>query len=70
MNQHIILTGLCFWSTEAIFQRIKGVIETKCGYYNIEHFEFAWEEGDHLESVLITYDDKEISLESLLNIYF
>jgi len=70
LNQHIILTGLCFWSTEAIFQRIKGVTETKCGYYNIEHFEFAWEEGDHLESVLITYDDKEISLESLLNIYF
>lgn len=70
MNQNIILTGLCFWSTEAIFQRIKGVTATECGYYNIENFDFSWEEGDHLESVLITYDDTEISLESLLNIYF
>ena len=69
MEKKIILTGLCFWSTEAIFQRIKGVSFTQCGYYNIENFDFAWQKEDLLESVLIHYNEDEISLSSILDLY-
>lgn len=70
MQKEIILTGLCFWSTQAIFQRIKGVEFTECGYYDIHTFDFAWSEYDKLESVLVRYDSSVITLDTLLDIYF
>lgn len=70
MQKQIILTGLCFWSTQAIFQRVKGVSETQCGYYNINNFDFAWSEEDRLESVLISYNEDIIDLNTILDIYF
>lgn len=66
MEKKIILTGICFWSTQAIFQRIKGVTSTLCGYYHLNNKI----EKDKLESVIITYDENIITLNSILDIYF
>lgn len=70
MQKEIIFTGLCFWSTQAIFQKIKGINFSECGYYNIDNFDFAWEKDDKIESVLIRYDSSIVSLDTLLDIYF
>lgn len=70
MEKQIIFTGLCFWSTQAIFQRIKGITSTLCGYYYIRDLEFSINEDDRLESVLIGYNEEEITFHSLLDIYF
>lgn len=70
MQKEIIFTGLCFWSTQAIFQKIKGVNFSECGYYNIDNFDFSWGKDDKIESVFIRYDNSVVSLDTLLDIYF
>jgi peptide-methionine (S)-S-oxide reductase len=69
------LAGGCFWCTEAIFKRLKGVISVTVGYSggSMEHptMEQVYR-GDtgHAESVQITYDPSIIPYEKLLNIFF
>ena len=67
--------GGCFWCTEAIFKKIKGVINVIPGYtggtvnnpnYSIVSKGYT----DHAEAVKITYDSKIIKYDHLLNIFF
>jgi len=70
-----IFAGGCFWCTEAIFMRIKGVDKVNSGYIggHIEHPSYDQIcDGNtgHVEAVEIFYNERNISYEELLKIFF
>jgi peptide-methionine (S)-S-oxide reductase len=71
----ITLGGGCFWCTEAVFVRVKGVLDVESGYCNGHTINPTYAqvcEGDtgHNEVVRLTYDPSVISLHELLEIFF
>ena len=71
----ITLGGGCFWCTEAVFVRVKGVLDVESGYCNGHTINPTYAqvcEGDtgHNEVVRLTYDPSVISLRELLGIFF
>ncbi len=69
------LAGGCFWCTEAIFQRLLGVLKVEPGYSGGEKANPTYEEvcsGEtgHAEAIQITFDPKIITYEALLEIFF
>ena len=74
-TETIILGGGCFWCTEAVFVRVKGVLDVESGYCNGHTLNPTYAqvcEGDtgHNEVVRLTYDPQLISLRELLEIFF
>ena len=66
--------GGCFWCTEAIFQRIKGVIKVESGYsggtvVNPTYREVCSGSTGHAEMIEVTYNPDEISYDDLLRIH-
>lgn len=66
--------GGCFWCTEAIFQRLKGVIKVESGYsggtvINPTYREVCSGTTGHAEMVEITYNPEKISFDDLLRIH-
>lgn len=75
MINRIYLAGGCFWGVEGYFKRIKGVVDTECGYANGNTKNPSYEDvcrknTGHAEAVRIDFDDNIISLEDLLIYYF
>ena len=75
MINRIYLAGGCFWGVEGYFKRIKGVVDTECGYANGNTKNPSYEDvcrknTGHAEAVRIYFDDNTISLEDLLIYYF
>jgi peptide-methionine (S)-S-oxide reductase len=76
MNLETITLGMgCFWCTEAIFQRIKGVASVTSGYsggttQNPTYEEVCIGETGHAEVSQIKFNPQEISLEDILYIFF
>lgn len=73
--ESIILGGGCFWCTEAIFQRVKGITSVVSGYSGGNVANPTYElvctgKTGHAEVVKITYDPKVITLEEILEIFF
>ena len=71
----ITLGGGCFWCTEAVFVRVKGVLDVESGYCNGHTINPTYSQvckGDtgHNEVVRLTYDPSVISLRELLEIFF
>ena len=73
------LAGGCFWCTEAIFKRIKGVTSVTSGYSggdppaggNNPTYEQVCEGNtEHAEAIQVTFDLKVISYEKLLEVFF
>jgi peptide-methionine (S)-S-oxide reductase len=67
--------GGCFWCTEAIFKRLKGVGSVLPGYSGGEVEKPTYDEvcaGDtgHAEAIQIEFDSKVISYKLLLEIFF
>lgn len=67
--------GGCFWCTEAIFKRLKGVEKVVPGYTggdvkNPSYEEVSSSTTGHSEAVQVTYDPKLISYEDLLYVFF
>ena len=65
----------CFWKPEETFRQITGVIETEVGYAGGASSSANYEEvctgnTGHTETVKITYDEKIISYEKLLEVFF
>lgn len=65
----------CFWCTEAIFQRLKGVVEVKSGYEggnvaNPTYEEVCTGTTNHAEVSEITFDAAKISFEELLEVFW
>jgi len=76
MRERVItLGGGCFWCTEAVFVRVKGVTDVESGYCNGHVHQPSYEqvcEGDtgHVEVVQLRYDDTQVSLTQLLEVFF
>jgi peptide-methionine (S)-S-oxide reductase len=71
----ITLGGGCFWCTEAVYERVRGVIGVESGYTNGGVVNPSYEQvcgGDtgHNEVVRVRFDPTQISLRELLEIFF
>ena len=67
--------GGCFWCTEAIFKRLKGVQEVVSGYSGGKRKNPSYEQVSsgatgHAEAIQITFDPAIISYDKLLAIFF
>ena len=74
-QQTITLGGGCFWCTEAVFVRVKGVEDVESGYCNGQTVQPSYEQvcsGDtgHNEVVNLRYDPAQISVREILEIFF
>jgi len=70
-----IFAGGCFWGTQSVFQRIKGVTATMAGYdggaaNTATYDQVTTETTNHAESVKVTYDPSKITYGKLLQIFF
>lgn len=70
----IYFAGGCFWGTQKFFDQFDGVLETKTGYANGKTQNPTYEEvcagSGHAETVKVVYDERQITLTSLLRYYF
>ncbi|EHP70116.1 methionine-S-sulfoxide reductase [Metallosphaera yellowstonensis MK1] len=69
------LGGGCFRCTEAVFSRVKGVVEVKPGYSggsvpNPTYEDVCTGQTGHAEVVQIVYEPTEISYREILEIFF
>lgn len=67
--------GGCFWCTEAIFQRLLGVVSVVSGYTggllkNPTYEQVCSGKTGHAEAIQIEFDPKIITYENLLEIFF
>jgi peptide-methionine (S)-S-oxide reductase len=77
-NNHLetaTLAGGCFWCTEAIFKRLKGVKSVEPGYSgglreNPTYKDVCSGKTGHAEAIQIEFDPKEIYFEKLLEVFF
>ena len=70
-----MLAGGCFWGVQGVFEHVRGVTSAVAGYAGGAASTAQYEtvsEGDtgHAESVKITFDPSEVSVGTLLRIYF
>ncbi|WP_420385709.1 bifunctional methionine sulfoxide reductase B/A protein [Roseivirga sp.] len=70
-----IIGGGCFWCTEAVFQRVQGVIKVESGFAggqikNPTYREVVSGRTNHAEVIRITYNPKELTYADLLRIFF
>lgn len=68
----IVVAGGCFWGVDAYMSKIDGIVETKVGYANGTKENPTYDEvcsgnTGHAEACLISYDEKVVSLEKILN---
>jgi peptide-methionine (S)-S-oxide reductase len=71
----LVLGGGCFWCTEAVFLRVRGVLAVQSGYSNGQLEHPSYEQvcrGDtgHNEVVRLVYDPAQVSVRQLLGIFF
>ena len=73
--QTITLGGGCFWCTEAVFERVRGVTQVQSGYCNGAVLQPTYEQvctgrTGHNEVVRLTFDPAIISVQQILEIFF
>ncbi|MCW4041796.1 MAG: peptide-methionine (S)-S-oxide reductase MsrA [Candidatus Bathyarchaeota archaeon] len=71
----ITLGGGCFWCTEAVFTRVKGVRRVVPGYsggqtMNPTYAQISRGNTGYAEVILVTFNPGELSLTDLLEIFF
>jgi len=74
-KQTAIFAGGCFWGTQSVFERIKGVTATTAGYAGgsaatATYDQVTTETTGHAESVKVVYDPSQITYGKLLQIFF
>lgn len=73
--EEIYFAGGCFWGTEHFFKQVRGVHSTDVGYANSKvknpsYKEVCTGETGASEAVKVLFDSSEISLETLIELYF
>ncbi len=73
--QTAVFGGGCFWCTEAIFTRLKGVESVESGYagghlINPTYENVSMGNTGHAEAIKIEFNPDEIKYEDLLNVFF
>jgi peptide-methionine (S)-S-oxide reductase len=74
-KQTAVFAGGCFWGTQAVFERVKGVLNTMAGYAGgsaetATYDQVTTETTGHAESVEVVYDPSKITYGQLLRIFF
>ena len=74
-KQTAVFAGGCFWGTQAVFERVKGVLDTAAGYSGgtektATYNQVITETTGHAESVEIVFDPSRITYGQLLRIFF
>jgi peptide-methionine (S)-S-oxide reductase len=74
-KQTAIFAGGCFWGTQSVFERVKGVVDTTAGYAGgsaatATYDQVTTETTGHAESVRVVYDPSKITYGKLLQIFF
>ncbi|MEJ1169484.1 peptide-methionine (S)-S-oxide reductase MsrA [Variovorax sp. CCNWLW235] len=74
-TESIVLGGGCFWCTEAVFDRVQGVVDVESGYCNGQTLNPTYEQictgrTGHVEVVKVEFDPAVISLREVLEIFF
>lgn len=70
-----VFAGGCFWGTQAVFERVKGVLDTAVGYSGgsaktATYDQVTTETTGHAESVEVVYDPSQLTYGGLLRIFF
>ena len=70
-----VFAGGCFWGTQSVFERVKGVLATTAGYAGgsastATYDQVTQENTGHAESVKVVYDPSQITYGQLLRIFF
>ena len=65
----------CFWCTEAVFQRLQGVLKVESGYSggripNPSYEAVCTGTTGHAEVIQVTYDPSQISYDTLLEVFW
>src|SRR6185437_4369179 len=74
-HETAVFAGGCFWGTQAVFQRVKGVQSTMAGYAGgsaatATYAQVTTETTGHAESVKVVYDPSKLTYGQLLRIFF
>jgi len=74
-KQTAVFAGGCFWGTQSVFERVKGVVKTTVGYAGgsagtATYDQVTTETTGHAESVRVDYDPSKITYGQLLRIFF
>ena len=74
-NETAVFAGGCFWGTQAVFERVKGVVKTTAGYAGgsaatATYKQVITETTGHAESVEVVYDPSKITYGVLLRVFF
>jgi peptide-methionine (S)-S-oxide reductase len=74
-KQTAVFAGGCFWGTQSVFERVKGVVQTTAGYAGgsastATYDQVTTETTGHAESVEVVYDPSTITYGQLLRIFF
>ena len=70
-----VFAGGCFWGTQAVFERVKGVLRTEAGYAGgsaatATYNQVITETTGHAESVQVVFDPSRITYGELLRVFF
>ncbi len=70
-----VFAGGCFWCTEAVFQRVNGVLSVTSGYTGGRRENPTYEQicsgaSGHAEAIKIKFNPEEISFLNLLKLFF
>jgi len=70
-----VFAGGCFWGTQSVFERVKGVLSTTVGYsggsaQTATYDQVSSETTGHAESVEVVYDPSKLTYGQLLRIFF
>ncbi len=74
-EQTAVFAGGCFWGTQSVFERVKGVLITTVGYSGglastATYAQVTTETTGHAESVRVVYDPSQITYGQLLRVFF
>jgi peptide-methionine (S)-S-oxide reductase len=74
-EQVAVLSGGCFWCTEAVFLDVIGVSKVESGYTggtlaNPTYEQVCGGNTGHAEAIRVTFDPEQISYDELLDIFF
>lgn len=69
------LANGCFWCTEAVFQRLKGISDVQSGFAggsmeNPSYEDVHYQDTGHAEAVQLHYNPEVIPYETILHIFF
>ena len=71
----VVFGAGCFWGVEKKFSELRGVVQTEVGYSQGNSDKTTYEEvctgnTNHVEVVLVKYDEEIIKYEELINFFF